>query len=243
MNLAAGPGVAVREFRMAPRHGFADYMLFVGGEAADVLDAKPVGYTLSSVELQVDKYASGLPDGLNPPVTPLPFQCVSTGVETRFTNGLDPDPKSRRILAPAPHTRRWPSGCGPRRSMPGRSACMRRTAASIRGPGTRARRRCARACGRCRARAGLPLSGAGRGGGERRTVTQGQPPQLCARRRGRWRPFDGAGDASGVAVHRSSRLQTRRRGPRNGPSESQGRQHPASSPITERQAVNPPGAR
>ena len=105
MNLAAGLGVAVREFRMAAGHGFADYMLFVGGEAAGVLEAKPVGYTLSSVELQVDKYATGLPAGLNPPVTPLPFQYVSTGVETRFTNGLDPHPKSRRI-SHLPHVHR-----------------------------------------------------------------------------------------------------------------------------------------
>ena len=105
MNLAAGIGVAIREFRMAPGHGSADYLLFVDGQAAGVVEAKPVGYTLSSVELQVDKYATGLPAGLNPPVTPLPFQYVSTGVETRFINGLDPDPKSRRI-SHLPHIHR-----------------------------------------------------------------------------------------------------------------------------------------
>ena len=65
MNLAAEPGVAVREFRMAPGHGFADYMLFVAGRAAGVLEAKPAGYTLSSVEPQADRYAAGLPAGLN----------------------------------------------------------------------------------------------------------------------------------------------------------------------------------
>ena len=97
MNLIAGRGVAVREFRMAPGHGFADYMLFVDGRAAGVIEAKPVGYTLSSVELQADQYAAGLPAGLDPPVNPLPFLYVSTGVETRFINGLDPDPKTRRI--------------------------------------------------------------------------------------------------------------------------------------------------
>lgn len=36
MNLAAGPGVAVREFPMASGHGFADYLLFVKGKAAGV---------------------------------------------------------------------------------------------------------------------------------------------------------------------------------------------------------------
>ena len=97
MNPAAGRGVAVSEFRMAPGHGFADYMLFVDGRAAGVLEAKPVGYTLSSVELQADKYASGLPPGLDPPVSPLPFLYVSTGVETRFINRLDPEPKTRPI--------------------------------------------------------------------------------------------------------------------------------------------------
>ena len=105
MNLAAGRGVAVREFKMAPGHGFADYMLFVDGQAVGVLEAKPVGYTLSSVELQADKYATGLPAGLNLPVNPLPFLYVSTGVDTRFINGLDPDPKSRRI-SHLPHIHR-----------------------------------------------------------------------------------------------------------------------------------------
>ena len=97
MNLAAGPGVAVREFRMAPGHGFADYMLFVVGKAAGVLEAKPIGHTLSGVEPQIEKYAKGLPAGLDPPVTPLPFRYLSTGVETRFINLLDPAPKTRRI--------------------------------------------------------------------------------------------------------------------------------------------------
>ena len=42
-------------------------MLFVEGKAVGVLEAKPAGYLLTSVELQADKYATGLPDGLNPP--------------------------------------------------------------------------------------------------------------------------------------------------------------------------------
>ena len=58
MNLAAGPGVAVREFKMASGHGFADYLLFVHGKAVGVLEAKPAGYALSNVELQADKYAT-----------------------------------------------------------------------------------------------------------------------------------------------------------------------------------------
>jgi type I restriction enzyme R subunit len=106
MNLAAGTGVAVREFKMAPGHGFADYLLFVNGKAVGVLEAKPAGYALGNVELQADKYATGLPAGLNPPVDPLPFLYMSTGVETRFINGLDPDPKTRAISANLPHIHR-----------------------------------------------------------------------------------------------------------------------------------------
>ena len=106
MNLAAGLGVAVREFKMAAGHGFADYLLFVRGKAVGVLEAKPEGYTLTNVELQADKYATGLPPGLNPPVDPLPFLYLSTGLETRFINLLDPDPKTRAISANLPHIHR-----------------------------------------------------------------------------------------------------------------------------------------
>ena len=47
LNLSAGPGVAVREFKMADGHGIADYMLFVEGKAVGVLEAKPAGYPLT----------------------------------------------------------------------------------------------------------------------------------------------------------------------------------------------------
>lgn len=43
VNLTAGPGVAIREFRLASGHGFADYLLFVDGKAVGVLEAKPEG--------------------------------------------------------------------------------------------------------------------------------------------------------------------------------------------------------
>lgn len=61
---------------MSSGHGFADYLLFVNGKAVGVLEAKPAGYRLTNVELQADKYAVGLPAGLNPP----PFVYLSTGV-------------------------------------------------------------------------------------------------------------------------------------------------------------------
>lgn len=98
MNLSAGQGVAVREFKLTTGHGFADYLLFVDGKAVGVLEAKPEGHTLSGVEVQAEKYSTGLPSGLNPPVEPLPFLYLSTGAITKFTNLLDPHPRSRRIF-------------------------------------------------------------------------------------------------------------------------------------------------
>jgi len=98
MNLSAGQGVAVREFKLKPGHGFADYLLFVGAKAVGVLEAKHVGFPLSGVEPQAQKYATGLPENLNAPVNPLPFLYLSTGAVTKFTNMLDPNPRSRRIF-------------------------------------------------------------------------------------------------------------------------------------------------
>ena len=101
-NLSAGRGVAIREFRLAEGHGVADYLLFVDGRPVGVLEAKPVGHSLAGVEWQAVGYATGLPAGLDAPVDPLPFVYLSTGVDTRFINLLDPDPKTRRLSA-QPH--------------------------------------------------------------------------------------------------------------------------------------------
>jgi len=102
MNLYAGPGVAVREFQMAEGHGESDYLLFVPIDgvptAIGVLEAKPEGTTLSGVELQSRKYNEGLPGNLKSPIQPLPVAYESTGVETMFTCGLDPDPRSRPVF-------------------------------------------------------------------------------------------------------------------------------------------------
>lgn len=109
LNLSASPGVAVREFPMARGYGFADYLLFVDGQAVGALEAKKVGHTLGGVAKQAQKYGDGVPHELDIPVRPLPFQYCSTGVETQFTNGLDPEPRSRRVFAPhRPETlREW----------------------------------------------------------------------------------------------------------------------------------------
>jgi type I restriction enzyme R subunit len=54
---------------------------------------------LIGVEWQSAKYTSGLPAAIPSFMTPLPFAYESTGVDTRFTNGLDPEPRSRRIFS------------------------------------------------------------------------------------------------------------------------------------------------
>ena len=98
MNLSMAQGVAVREFKLKHGHGYADYRLFVDGKAVGVLEAKAPGHTLIGVEPQSTKYAHGLPDGLNPPIMPLAFLYVSTGAVTKFTNLLDPEPRSRFVF-------------------------------------------------------------------------------------------------------------------------------------------------
>ena len=59
-NLDASRGVAIREFPLTSGHGFADYVLFVNGRAAGVIEAKKAGTTLTGVELQAAKYSAGL---------------------------------------------------------------------------------------------------------------------------------------------------------------------------------------
>lgn len=55
-----------------------------------MIEAKKEGSTLTGVEVQSAKYSEGLPAGLPAHRRPLPFLYESTGVETHFTNGLDP---------------------------------------------------------------------------------------------------------------------------------------------------------
>ncbi len=98
INLAAGQGVAIREFKLKPGHGFADYLLFVDNQAVGVLEAKKAGFPLSGVEVQAQKYSEGLQEQLNTPYEPLPFCYLSTGAVTKFSNNLDPHPRSRRIF-------------------------------------------------------------------------------------------------------------------------------------------------
>lgn len=169
VNLSAAQGIAVREFPLQRGHGAADYLLFVDAQAVGVVEAKPEGDTLTGVEVQTEKYSLGLPANLDTPVRPLPFLYQSTGVETRFTNGLDPEPRSRgvfslhcrprslpgstRILPPRRQPRdppAWPTNSPPIRPM-----CRGRPAAVS----TPCRRSSTVTCGRCSARLSSTLSG------------------------------------------------------------------------------------
>lgn len=89
-NIHASTGVAIREFHLNPGHGFADYLLYVNGKAAGVIEAKKEGATLSGVEVQSARYAQGLPTSLPAWRRHLPFLFESTGVVTHFTHGLNP---------------------------------------------------------------------------------------------------------------------------------------------------------
>ncbi len=98
VNVDAARGVAIREFPLAKGFGTADYLLYIDGQAAGVLEAKKAGTTLTGVEVQSEKYAAGVPDELPAPLRPLPFLYQSTGIETVFTNRLDPEPRSRPLF-------------------------------------------------------------------------------------------------------------------------------------------------
>ncbi len=98
-NIHAHRGFVIRNFPLKIGHGFADYLFYIDGKAAGVIEAKKVGSTLTGVEIQSNKYKHGLPDNLPDWGRPLPFAYESTGEETQFTNGLDPDPRSRLVFS------------------------------------------------------------------------------------------------------------------------------------------------
>ena len=93
----ASEGVAVREFSLP--NGDCDYLLFVGGKAAGVIEAKKLGATLSGVAEQSVKYMVDLPSHLARWTDRLIFHYESTGEETYFCDKRDPKPRSRTVFA------------------------------------------------------------------------------------------------------------------------------------------------
>lgn len=93
----AALGVAVREFPLTI--GEADYLLFIDGKAAGVVEAKKSGDTLSGVAEQSEKYMGALPSHLASWGPSLIFDYESTGDETYFRDVRDPKARSRRLFA------------------------------------------------------------------------------------------------------------------------------------------------
>ena len=96
-NRNAARGVAVREFSMSS--GTCDYLLFVDGKAAGVIEAKKSGYLLSGVAYQSEKYIQAPPEHLECWERPLPYHYESTGDKTWFCDIRDPKARSRCLFA------------------------------------------------------------------------------------------------------------------------------------------------
>jgi type I restriction enzyme R subunit len=73
--------------------------LYVDQKAVGVIEAKPKGHPLKGVEIQSAKYQNGWPKGLPCYRMPLPFAYEATGDQTQFTNILEPDARSREVMA------------------------------------------------------------------------------------------------------------------------------------------------
>ena len=94
INIEAGRGIAIREFQLAPGHGFADYLLYVDGYAAGVVEAKKAGVPLTGVEIQTASYSVGVPQNLPAPAAPLLLRIH------RHRNSFHQPPRARRAQPP-----------------------------------------------------------------------------------------------------------------------------------------------
>ncbi|MGD0339595.1 MAG: DEAD/DEAH box helicase family protein [Bacteroidota bacterium] len=97
VNLSANLGVAVREY--PTESGPADYLLFVDRKPIGVIEAKPVGTTLSGVAEQSQRYLASRLKYIKIDNLSLRFGYESTGIETFFRDLNDPNPRSRRVFA------------------------------------------------------------------------------------------------------------------------------------------------
>ncbi len=98
VNLYAKQGVAIREFELKARSRNCGLSALCRWRAAGVIEAKKAGSTFTGAEIQSAKYSKGLPDSLPAWTRALPFCYQSTGKETRFTYGFDPEPCSRQVF-------------------------------------------------------------------------------------------------------------------------------------------------
>lgn len=97
LNLGATRGIAVREYPLSKDS--ADYALFIDRNPVGVVEAKKVGWTLSGVTEQSEKYLAVLHEKFpNSPCKP-PFSYETTGVETLFADRREPSYRSRHVFA------------------------------------------------------------------------------------------------------------------------------------------------
>ena len=98
IDLSAGLGVAVGEYQTSI--GPADYILFIEGKPAGVIEAKPetAGHHITVVENQTEGYANAQLKWIKAS-EPLRFLYEATGVITRFTDAHDPKPRSREVFS------------------------------------------------------------------------------------------------------------------------------------------------
>lgn len=97
LDLSAGMGIAVREY--PTDSGPADYVLFAGRAAVGVIEAKADhwGETLTMAEEQSERYAHSALKWRKDQA-PLRFLFEATGEIIRFTDGVDPFPRSRELF-------------------------------------------------------------------------------------------------------------------------------------------------
>jgi type I restriction enzyme R subunit len=91
-------GVACREFLTADGKE-SDYMLFIDGKAAGIIEAKKAGIALSGTENQSNGYACALPPYVKHYQMPLPFVYESNGEEIYFSDARDTQTPARKIFA------------------------------------------------------------------------------------------------------------------------------------------------
>ena len=94
---AAARGIALREVPL--KSGRCDYLLIVDRKPLGVIEAKRAGTLLVGVAEQSAHYATQLPAFFKIETGELPFAYESTGTETFFRDGRDPDPRSRSVFA------------------------------------------------------------------------------------------------------------------------------------------------
>lgn len=87
-NRNAGEGVAVREFSLPNVR--CDYLLFIGGKAVGLIEAKKAGVALSGVAEPSANYTQELPQHLAYWADHLVFHYESTGEEAFFRDTRDP---------------------------------------------------------------------------------------------------------------------------------------------------------